>query len=238
MNQMQTLAKPENLTNAQQSTNTHLIDTVMLLDPSIAPTPEAILIEHKAPVNEPAIPFTIYENHLAEAKLQSVQWLWEKRLPLAGITLLDGDHGCGKSLLTLELAAHISSGTPMPDGTPTIQGGVVIISPNIDATTTQLQLLTSMGADLSRIQILSYVQDPKNSSHPSGYRPFSLPEDLPRLLEAVQHVDARLIVFDPFIDLLSHEMRWTDQRLRSLLADLNLHLIERNVACLLIRNVG
>ena len=235
MNKIETLATPENLTNGQQTTNTHSIDTFMLLNTPIVPIPEEMLIEHKASFNEPSIPFAIYENNLAVAKLQSVRWLWENRLPLAGITLLDGDHGCGKSLLALELAAHVSSGTPI-DGTPIIQGGVVIISPNIDATTTQLQLLTAMGADLSRVQILSYVHDPENSSHPSGYRSFSLPEDLPRLLEAVQLVDARLIVLDPFIDLLSHEMRWTDQRLGSLLADLNLHFIERNVTCLLIRN--
>jgi hypothetical protein len=59
---------------------------------------------------------------------------------------------------------------------------------------------------------------------------------LPRLFEAIERVNARLIIFDDFIDLLSHDRRWTDQRLAHLLADLNQHLIERNVACLLIRN--
>src|SRR5205814_2087186 len=105
-------------------------------------------------------PFTIYQNNLTKAPLQSVRWLWEKRLPLAGITLLDGDHGCGKSLLALQIAAHVSSGTLMPDGTLTTQGGVVIVTPHTDATTTQLQHLTSLGADLSRVEILSFIQEP------------------------------------------------------------------------------
>ena len=73
--------------------------------------------------DESASPFAIYQSNLTEARPQPVRWLWQKRLPLAGITLLDGDHGCGKSLLALQIAAHVSSGTPMPDGTPTIQGG-------------------------------------------------------------------------------------------------------------------
>jgi hypothetical protein len=124
----------------------------------------------------------------------------------------------------------------MPDGSPTIQGGVVIITPNTDATTTQFQLLTALGADLSRIEVLSYIQEPETSSHSSSYRPFSLPQDLPHLSKAIERVDARLIILDPFLSLLSREQRCTNERLCHLLADLNQHLIERNVACLLIRN--
>jgi hypothetical protein len=63
----------------------------------------------------------------------------------------------------------------MPDGTPTIQGGVVIISPHTDATTTQLQLLTALGADLSRIKIISFIRESAPEFHTGGHRPFSLP---------------------------------------------------------------
>ncbi len=223
-------------TCTQEPTNTHFLPGLDPLDPSTTPPLTELLKEHKASVDELAMPFNIYESHLANATPEAVRWLWDKRLPLASITLLDGDHGCGKSLLALQIAACVSSGSPLPDGTPTIQGGVVIISPHTDATTTQLQLLTTWGADLSRIEILSYIQDPENSSHSSGYRPFSLPEDFPRLFEAVERVNARLIIFDPFISLLSRNFRYTNERLGHLLADLKQHLIERNVACLLVRN--
>jgi AAA domain len=182
-------------------------------------------------------PFSsVYHSNLFFVPPRSIDWLWPNRLPQSAITLLDGDHGTGKSLLALTLAAHTSSGTPMPDGSTPKKAGVVIVTPNVDATSSQLQSLSSLGADLTRIEILSYIQDPENSSHPSGYRSFSLPEDLPRLFESVERVDAGLIILDPFIDLLSHEKRWTDQRLGSLLADLNQHLIERNIACLIVRN--
>src|SRR5437763_2142893 len=61
-------------------------------------------------------PFAIYQHNLANAKPQPVRWLWHKRLPVRGITVLDGDHGCGKSLLALQIAACVSSGVSMPDG--------------------------------------------------------------------------------------------------------------------------
>ena len=165
------------------------------------------------------------------------------RLALAGTSCGDRHHPprrrsrlWQKPPRSVQIAAHISSATPMPDGTSPTKAGVVIVTPSVDATSIQLPFLSSLGADLSRIEILSYVYDPENSSHPSGYRPFSLPEDFPRLFEAVERVNASLIIFDPFINLLSHQDRWTDQRLDHLLADLNQHLIERNMACLLIRN--
>src|SRR5262249_15879897 len=90
--------------------------------------------------------------------------------------------------------------------------------------------------DLSRIQFLSYVHDPETASDPSGYRPFSLPQDLSRLEEAVERVDARLIILDDFIDLLSDDQRWTEQPLARLLPNLNHPLIARQVACLLLRD--
>jgi hypothetical protein len=177
-------------------------------------------------------PFSVYQRTLANVRPRAVGWLWQKRLALAGITLLDGDHGCGKSLLALEIAARVSSGSPMPDGTPTIQGDVIIVSPNTDSKTAQLQRLIALGADLPHIHSLTFIHD----SETSPYRPFSLPQDLPRLLKAAERVDARLIILDPFIQLLSQNHRLTELSLDHLLADLNQQLIAHNSACLLVRN--
>jgi hypothetical protein len=236
----QPLTTAEVLTMAQQLTGTHYFPGVEL-EPASSSSEERselkrMLKEHRTEVDELSVPFSIYKNNLAQATPRDVRWLWEKRLPLAGMTLLDGDHGCGKTLLALQLAAHVSSGSRLPDGTTTIPGGVVIVTPYSDANTTQLQLLTALGADLSRIEILSFVPVSAPEFHTGGHRPFSLPEDLPRLFTAIKRVDARLVIFDPFISLLSRDNRWTNERLSHLLADLNQRLIERNVACLILRN--
>jgi len=138
--------------------------------------------------------FAVYQKNLASFPLDSsLRWLWEHRIPLAGITLLDGDHGTGKSLLSLSLAAHVSYGNPMPGDTRTLfSGGVVIVTPNIHATASQIQCLSHMSANLSRIEFLSFVPQSTPDSDPQSYRPFSLPEDIPLLLEAIERVDARL----------------------------------------------
>ena len=234
----QPLTTAQILTRAQQLTDTHIFPELDFqpaeVDERAALTEE--LREHRASVDKLSVPFSIYHQNLAEAEPQPVNWLWDKRLPLAGITILDGDHGCGKSLLALQIAASVSSGSCLPDGTTPIQGGVVIITPYTDSTTTQLQLLTAMGADLSRIEVLSFIKERAPEFHTGGHRPFSLPQDFIRLSSAIKRVDARLIILDPFLSLLSRDNRWTNERLGSLLADLNQRFIERNVACLLIRN--
>src|SRR5437870_4007575 len=46
-----------------------------------------------------------------------VQWLWPGRLPLEQLSILDGDPGIGKSLLTIDLAARVTTGRPFSDGT-------------------------------------------------------------------------------------------------------------------------
>src|SRR5262249_31600343 len=136
--------------------------------------------------NQLAAPFSTYTHAASSPQPQPQEWLWQDRIPLSGITLLDGDHGCGKSLLALQIAACVSSGSPMPDGSPSFQGGVVIITPTTGASSTQLQHLTSLGADLTRIRFLSFIQDQTTESHTSGYHPFTCPNDLVTLFDAIR----------------------------------------------------
>src|SRR3981189_3754467 len=51
----------------------------------------------------------------SELAPQKVRWLWPDRIPLGRITLLVSDPGLGKSLLTLDIAARVSTGKPWPD---------------------------------------------------------------------------------------------------------------------------
>jgi predicted ATP-dependent serine protease len=51
---------------------------------------------------------------LSEVDEESVEWLWEGRIPLGKLTVIDGDPGTGKSALTTDLAARVSTGREMP----------------------------------------------------------------------------------------------------------------------------
>src|SRR5438874_1153468 len=45
-----------------------------------------------------------------------IDWLWSGYLAIGNLTILDGDPGLGKSMLTLDLAARLTAGRPWPDG--------------------------------------------------------------------------------------------------------------------------
>ena len=51
---------------------------------------------------------------LSDVVAESVDWLWEGRIPLGKLTVTDGDPGTGKSTLTIDLAARVSTGREMP----------------------------------------------------------------------------------------------------------------------------
>ncbi len=63
---------------------------------------------------------------LADVEPRPVSWLWPGRIPLGRITLLVGRPGEGKSFLTTDAAARVTTGTPWPDGSDCPQGSVIL----------------------------------------------------------------------------------------------------------------
>ena len=51
----------------------------------------------------------------ADVEPEPVDWLWPNRIALGKVTLLAGDPGLGKSLVTLGVASAVSRGAPWPD---------------------------------------------------------------------------------------------------------------------------
>ncbi|MGI8587805.1 MAG: AAA family ATPase [Chloroflexia bacterium] len=49
----------------------------------------------------------------ANVQAEAVRWLWPSRIPLGMFSIIDGDPGLGKSLLTLDLAARLTTGRAM-----------------------------------------------------------------------------------------------------------------------------
>src|SRR5262249_31733160 len=82
----------------------------------------------------------------------AVRWLWRGWVPLGKVTVLDGDAGLGKSTLLLDLAARVSTGAEMPDGTPGPRAGVVVVSAEDGLGDTIRPRLEAAGADLRRVR--------------------------------------------------------------------------------------
>ncbi len=98
---------------------------------------------------------------LSDVAPAAVRWLWPGRVPLGKVTLLDGDPGVGKSLIALDLAARVTTQSPMPDRTLSdldAPQGVVLLACEDDAADTIRPRLDAAGADCSRVVLLKAVR--------------------------------------------------------------------------------
>src|SRR5438105_4822041 len=125
----------------------------------------------KPPAPEPTIHF------LDQVPDKPLTWLWPGRIPYGHLTLLDAAPGSGLSLLALTLAACVSSGSPLPDGTPTQQGYVLLLAPYDSPTDILKPRLQAAGSVPDHVQLVCpLVQDPSRTF--ARCRPYAFPQDL------------------------------------------------------------
>lgn len=89
---------------------------------------------------------------------EHITWTWRGRIARALINLLDGDPGVGKSTITIDLAARITTGEPMPletDRRP--PSDVLLIGAEDHLAATVLPRLVAAGADLARVHVVEAV---------------------------------------------------------------------------------
>ena len=167
-----------------------------------------------------------------EVKSERVRFLWPGRIPLGKLTVLDGDPGQGKSTLMLDVAARVSTGRAMPDGTPGISGGVVLLTAEDGLGDTARPRLEAGGADLSRIVALTLVPSE------DGPRPVTLPDDVDAVRAAIARVGAVLVIVDPLMAFLTGKAdAHRDQDVRRALVPLVALAEETGVAIVLIRHL-
>ena len=113
---------------------------------------------------------------------QPIRWLWRDRIALGKPTLIAGDPGLGKSLLTIALAAHVTTGRAWPvDGAACAVGDVIIMSAEDDAADTlRPRFDAAGGGDARRVSVLTSVRC-RNRAGGASERMFSLRQDLDAL---------------------------------------------------------
>ena len=169
---------------------------------------------------------------MQDVQPELVSWLWQDRIPLGKLTLLDGDPGLGKSTIMFDLAARVSTGAQMPDDSPGLSGGVVILTAEDGLADTVVPRLNAAGANLDRIVVLKavHLKDVE--------RPPSIPEDLDAVQEAIAMVDAKLVIVDPLVAYLSGDVNsWRDQDVRRSLHPLANLADEMRIALVAIRHL-
>ena len=157
---------------------------------------------------------------MADVQPQPIQWLWQDRVALGKLTLIAGDPGLGKSMLTLDIAARTSRGGGWPDqpGERFGPGGVVLLSAEDDAADTIRPRLDAAGADVTKINILQAVKHHDSDTGADQTHPFCLTSDLPALESAIQQTpDCRLVVVDPISAYLAGTDSHKNAEVRALL---------------------
>lgn len=128
-----------------------------------------------------------------------VTWLWPGRIAIGKLTMLSGDPGLGKSLLTIDLSARVSIGAPWPDSLDRAPlGGVVMLSAEDDPADTIRPRLDAAGADCSHISLLSGISRSDPEEDEQFLATFNLARDLGALEQAIDSTPGcRLVSIDP-----------------------------------------
>ncbi len=171
---------------------------------------------------------------LSSVEAVNVSWLWPDRIPLGRITVVAGRPGCGKSILTLDMVAHVTRGANWPDGTPCPQGSVLLLAAEDDLADTVRPRLNAANADANRVVALQGVRTRERDGRTTTSC-ITL-ADLDAIDAALtQMPDCKLLIVDPIGSYLggrtdSHR----DNEVRAVLAPLAELAARRSVAVVVV----
>lgn len=129
---------------------------------------------------------------LKDVIVRPVEWLWDNHLAIGKLTIFSGDSELGKSNISCDLIARLTSTQDWPDRSPAPIGNVVIVSSEDGIEDTIVPRLMAAGADLTRIAVVKSIKQ-------NGKRQtLNLAADLDVLGETIQTFgNVKLVVFDP-----------------------------------------
>ncbi|MEK6683231.1 MAG: AAA family ATPase [Nitrospirota bacterium] len=178
-------------------------------------------------------------DRLSDVPPETVQWLWPGHVPLGKITVLDGDPGLGKSALCLDIAARVSRGSVMPDGSigdVSGPGGVLLLTVEDGIADTVVPRLIAADADMTRIFALGTIPGPDDKPTMPA-----IPRDLAIIERIIGQYDIRLMIIDPFIAFLgdsSETNTWKDQDVRRALGPFAAMLERTHIGSLSVRHLN
>lgn len=157
---------------------------------------------------------------LAEVEPEVVEWLWSGRLPYGKLAVLDGNPGTGKSTLTTDLAARLTTGRPMPGSADSTEPcDVLILNLEDGPGDTIRPRAEAAGANLSRIRVINKA--PVSTDGATRLVPFQIPRDLPYLMGLIERHGVRLVVIDVLNQFIGRKAdTYKDQDMRATLGPL------------------
>jgi len=161
-------------------------------------------------------PSRVIYRKLSDVEPKEIPWLWPGRIPRGMLTLIIGDPDEGKSYMTLDLSARVSTGGEWPDGGKIEAGTVILLAAEDHASYVIRPRMDKLGGDPSRIVLLDAMKD-----EGMGERMFSLERDVNRLRDFITEMHAPLAVIDPLNNYISTSTdTYKDHHVRAVLTPL------------------
>ena len=158
-------------------------------------------------------------HRMSQIRTKPLEWAWEGLVPMGKLTLLTGDPGVGKSLVSLQVASLVSRGVSKSvaasvsaadsvaaDSKRALQRGVLVFSGLDQPAETVLPRLMATGADPSQVfffkgYLVNETVAETDDKASSGVRPFRLSRDLGELQSSLEEladegITVGLIVID------------------------------------------
>ncbi len=130
-------------------------------------------------------------DNFTKVTTEPVEWVWWQRIPRGELVWIDGDPGEGKSYLTIELAARLTKGDPLPGDhrERRRQMNVLIINEEDSHTKTIKPRLEKCGANMERVYWLPMPEE----------KPFNLDDKTHQelLRDVIKQYKIGLVVIDP-----------------------------------------
>jgi putative DNA primase/helicase len=164
--------------------------------------------------------------------------LWPGVLWIGKPTLLVGDPGLGKSMVTVDIVARVTKGNPWPcDSGTCTPSDVLMLSAEDDPDDTIVPRLIAAGADLERVTFLEAVREFDREGTPHE-RAISLDRHIETLRAALVTHPAKLVIIDPISAFLGSADSHNNAEVRALLAELGRLATEQRCAVLVVSHLN
>jgi hypothetical protein len=154
-----------------------------------------------------------------------IDWIWPGRLGRGKLTELIGEPDLGKSLISIDLAARVSTGRAWPDGTKGCRGRTILMTAEDGLDDTVVPRLIAAGADLAMVSVL------RMASRGGVEHLVTLDKHRDILERALRDFDATLLIIDPLSAYLGDVDSHRDAALRGVLTPFADLLDRTRVAC-------
>jgi RecA-family ATPase len=169
----------------------------------------------------------------SELVQKEIRWLWDGWLPLGNLALVDGDPGLGKSLLTLDLCARLSTGRPQPDGSASPgPASSLVLNAEDSAENTIRGRLEALGACRDRVFVVDCAEN-------GWITPVGLPSQWTALDQVIGQHEAKLVIIDPMMAFLDRGIQAnSDQSVRRVLEPLRQIAVRHECSILMVRHLN